>query len=219
MRCLSALGAFGLLAVASAISTASQSIAQEAASWEIGPDVRGRNYSVGMPLKPTPVKRGVWSFDFPQPNADAGHVHAVTFNPGPLLKASKIIMRYRIDAVRGVRFAPQETPDQPATVSLYFQRRGDSWSAKGRYEFYRWYAPAQSVKQVAPGEHQIIVSLSDPQWISVMGKTVVTNPGAFQAALAETSQIGIAFGGPSGRAHGAFSTGPARFTLLEFRVI
>ena len=219
MRYLFAFGALGVLAVASASGTAPRSIAQEAASWQIGPDVRGRNYSVGMPLKPTPVRKGVWSFDFPYPNADAGHVHAVTFNPGPLLKASEIIMRYRINAARGVRFAPQETPHQPATVSLYFQRRGDSWSAKGRYEFYRWYAPAQSVKEVTPGEHEIIVSLSDPQWISVMGKTVVTNPDAFQAALAETSKIGIAFGGPSGRAHGAFSTGPARFTLLEFRII
>ena len=219
MRYLFAFGVFGLLAFASASGTSPQSIAREAASWEIGPDVRGRNYSVGMPLKPTPVKRGVWSFDFPYPNAAVGHVHAVTFNPGPLSKASKIIMRYRIDAARGVRFAPQETPDQPATVSLYFQRRGDTWSAKGRYEFYRWYAPAQSVKEVAPGEHQIIVNLSDPQWISVMGKTVVTNPEAFRAALAEASQIGVAFGGTSGRAHGAFSTGPARFTLLEFRII
>ena len=52
-----------------------------------------------------------------------------------------------------------------------------------------------------------------------MGKTAGTNPAYFREALAQTSQIGIAFGGLTGRAHGVYSTGPARFTLLEFRII
>jgi hypothetical protein len=64
-----------------------------------------------------------------------------------------------------------------------------------------------------------VVELSDPNWISVMGKTAASNPQYFRDALAQTSQIGIAFGGPSGRAHGVYSSGPARFTLLEFRII
>lgn len=208
----------GFVAVAG-VGLASSLVAQDAADWEIGPNVRGRNYSVGMPLQPTPAKRGVWSFDFPYPNARVGHVHAVTYDPGPLNKASKIVMRYRIDAARGVRFAPQETPDQLAVVSLYFQRRGDSWSGKRQYEFYRWYAPPTSLQEVSPGVHEMVISLSDPNWGSVLGRTVQSNQAAFESALAQTGRIGIAFGSPGRRSHGVYSTGPAKFTLLEFRII
>ena len=219
MRYIFPLTVFGLLAGVSATEIVSKPAVQDAAGWEIGPDVRGRNYSVGMPLQPTHNRKGGWSFEFPYPNAGVGHVHAVTFNPGSLKNASKIVMRYRIDAARGNRFAPQETPDQAATVSLYFQRLGDSWSGKRHYEFYRWYAPAHSVKEITPGEHEVVVSFADQNWVSVQGRTVVTNPSAFEYARFETARIGIAFGGPSGRAHGVYSTGPAKFTLLEFRII
>lgn len=190
----------------------------DVSGWEIGPDVRGRNYSVGMPLQPTPAGRSGWSFEFPYPHAGIGHVHAVTYRPGPLINASKIVMRYSIDSAARTRFAPQETPEQPATVSLYFQRQGDNWSAKRKFEFYRWYAPDQSVKQLLRGEFEVTVSLSDPNWISVLGKPVAANPEAFEAALAQTDSIGIAFGSAGARAHGVYSTGPARFTLLEFSI-
>lgn len=219
MLYLLALGTIGILAAAASVSTASTIAVEDAAYWEIGPDVRGMNYSVGMPLKPTPAGKRGWSFAFPYPSREAGHVHAVTYNSGPLINASKIVMRYRIDAARGVRVEPQESPGLAGTVSLYFQRRGDNWSAKRKYEYYRWYVPAASVREISRGEHEIVVNLSDPNWISVMGKPASTNPAYFREALAQTSQIGIAFGGPSGRAHGVYSTGPARFTLLEFRIM
>lgn len=128
-------------------------------------------------------------------------------------------MRYRVDAAPRARFAAQEDPEQAATVSLYFQRRGDSWSGKRHFEFYRWYAPAQTVKQVARGEYEISGSLSDSNWTSVLGRPVATNPAAFEAVLAQTDRIGIAFGSSSARAHGVYSTLPARFVLLEFRII
>ena len=219
MRYLLVLGTFGFLATVAAVGAASITALEDAANWEIGPDVRGVNYSVGMPLKPTRERKQGWSFAFPFPSREAGHVHAVTYNSGPLINASKLMMRYRIDAARGVRFAPQESPSEPATISLYFQRRGDNWSAKRKYEFYRWYIPEYAVRKISPGEHEMVVDLSDPNWISVLGKPAGTNLTYFREALAETSQIGIAFGGPSGRAHGVYSTGQARFTLLAFRII
>lgn len=219
MRYLMALGTFGILVAVASVTIASTTGVEDAANWEIGPDVRGVNYSVGMPLKPTPAGKRGWSFAFPYPNREAGHVHAVTYNSGPLINVSKIILRYRIDAARGVRFEPQESPSQVGTVSLYFQRRGDNWSAKRKFEYYRWYVPAGSVREISRGEHEIVVNLADPNWISVMGKTSGANVAYFHDALAQTSQVGIAFGGPSGRAHGVYSTGPARFTLTEFRVM
>ena len=218
MHYLKAIGTFGLLAAIGSGGIASITASEDAANWDIGPDVRGVNYSVGMPLKPTPNAKRGWSFAFPYPSRDAGHVHAITYNSGPLINASKIVMRYRIDAGPNVRFEPQETPGLQGTVSLYFQRQGDNWSAKRKYDFYRWYSPP-SVRKLSRGEYEIVVSLTDPKWQSVHGKLAPDNSEYFREALAQTKQIGIAFGGPSGFAHGVYSTGPARFTLLEFRIM
>src|SRR5436190_17156160 len=95
-------------------------------AWEIGPRVRGRNYSVGMPARPSPGPRGSLVMDFPV--AGEGQVDALTAPIGPLADARKITMHYRIDAAPGTRFVADESPDQPATVSLYIQQRGDNWS-------------------------------------------------------------------------------------------
>ena len=142
----------------------------------------------------------------------------MTFSPGSLAGKSRIVVRYRVDAPRGTRFVSQETPDQTATVSLYFQRRGDTWSAKGRYADYRWYAPPGTVRAIAPGEHELTVSLHDPQWGSVFSQTAAGDPRAFQAARPEADRLGLVFGTSSARGHGVFATGPARFELLSFRV-
>jgi hypothetical protein len=196
----------------------SQAVAQSADKWEIGPVIRGRNYSVGMPASPSPAGRG-WSFDFPYSTRDAGHVHYVTFNPGSLRGKSAIVVRYRVEAKRDVKFVPQETPDAPATVSLYFQRRGDDWSAKRHFEFFRWFSPPNTVQQIAPGEHQMTIRIDDPNWVSVRGRSASTNPVAFEQALAEADRIGLLFGTSGARGHGVFSTGPARFTLLSFQIL
>lgn len=211
-RALAALTTFALIA------GAGPATAQNAASWEIGPIIRGKNYSQGMPLRPQPTRTG-WSFDFPVGSREAGHVHYVTFRPGPVPPRSRIVVRYRVDTRAGTRFVPQESPELPATVSLYLQRRGDSWSAKGRYEHYRWYAPLGTVQEIAPGEHEISVRLDDPQWISVLGRTAGANPGAIEAALADIDQMGLVFGSTAARGHGVYATAPARFTLLSFRIL
>jgi hypothetical protein len=188
-----------------------------AGQWEIGPIIRGKNYSVGMPLRPAPARTG-WSFDFPYPNRDAGHVHYVTFDPGTLAGKSRIVVRYRVDARSGTRFVPQEHPDLPGTVSLFLQRRGDNWSARGLYNFYRWYAPGHSVRELAPGTGEIVVRLDDPEWVAVLGGNSGCHRQEFREALARTSSLGLVFGSTSARGHGVYSTAPARFELTEFRV-
>lgn len=207
-----------LAALALLTSAASPATAQDGAAWEIGPIIRGKNYSQGMPLRPQPTRTG-WQFDFPVGSAAAGHVHYVTHRPGPIAPGSRIVVRYRVDARPGTRFVPQESPELAGTVSLYFQRRGDSWSAKGRYEHFRWYAPAATVRQIAPGEQEISVRLDDPNWISVLGRTAGANPGALEDALADIDRIGLVFGSPAARGHGVYATAPARFTLLSFRIL
>lgn len=199
------------------LPTARPAAARDTADWEIGPIIRGKNYSQGMPLRPRPARTG-WQFDFPVGSAAAGHVHYVSFRPGPISPAARLVIRYRVDARPGTRFIPQESPDRPATVSLYFQRRGDNWSAKGRYEHFRWYAPAATVRTIAPGEREISVRFDDPNWISVLGQTAGANPRALETALANIDRIGLVFGSAAARGHGVYASAPARFTLLSFDI-
>lgn len=143
----------------------------------------------------------------------SGEVDALTTKVGPLAGARQVTLRYRIDAPRGTRFVAVDMPNEPATVSLYFQREGDNWSGRGRYESHRWYVPARAVIPLTPGNHTVTVRFNE-RWTNVHGRPNHDDPQGFAAALRETSRIGIAFGSISRRSHGVYATGPARFTLL-----
>ena len=186
-----------------------------AKAWSIGPVIRGRNYSVGMPRNLEPGPDGP-SFQFPYPTRDAGHVHAVTFPVGSLAGAKRITLTYRIDAARGVQFYGQENGG-PGWLSLFFQQRGDNWSAKGRYETYRWYSPNERIETLRPGVHTVSIGL-DEEWNAVVAWKRSANPAAFQAALANADNVGLVFGSSSGLGHGVYATGPARFTILDYRI-
>ncbi|MEO5706546.1 MAG: hypothetical protein ABIT10_13995 [Alteraurantiacibacter sp.] len=186
-----------------------------AAEWDIGPWVRGRNYSVGMPANPDAAPGGGVRFTFPR--AGRGEIDALTTPIAPLGRARQITIRYRIDAAPGTGFVAGETPDIPATVSLYFQRGGDDWSGRGRMASYRWYAPPAAVIPLAPGERTVTVRL-DGGWTNVNGKPVTDDPQGFAAARAETAVLGLAFGSAQRRSHGVYATGRASFTLLALDI-
>lgn len=186
-----------------------------AAAWEIGPWIRGKNYSPGMPVRPMQGPRGSLMMNFPL--AGEGELDAMTTAVGPLAGARQITMRYRVEAARGTRFVAVELPHEPATVSLYFQQAGDTWNGKGRYESYRWYSPHRAVMPLTPGTHTVTVRL-DEIWTNVQGRPADQVPGAFAAALQNTSRIGLAFGSHSRRSHGVHTTAPARFTLLALDI-
>lgn len=183
-----------------------------AASWQIGPVIKGRNYSVGMPETLHDGRQGPW-FAFPQ--AGEGHVHYVTLRTGPLQDAKAITVRYRVDTKPGTRFVAQES-NLPGKFGLVFQRAHDNWSAKGRYETYRWYSP--TAVPIQPGTHTFTVRLDDPAWVGVLTSNAASNPEGFAGALADTESVSLTFGGDGGRGHGVYATGPARFTLLDFRI-
>lgn len=203
-----------LLAIAGATLSAAE---LAGGNWEIGPKIGARNYSQGMPPAPVPQGRG-WYLDFPTPRGGGGSVHYVTMPTGPLEGARRIVVRYRIEAARGAQFVAGQTPDWPATVSLYLQRGGDGWSGKRGYEFYRWYAPTPTLRQLAPGVGEIAVSLDDPAWISVQGRQAGDFPEQFAAALHDTGRVGLVFGSQQARGHGVYATAPARFRLESFRI-
>ena len=205
------------LALALSLTTGVGSIATAAPpaqAWQIGPFIRGENYSKGMPVTPRPTADGP-SFQIPGPTARSGHVHYVTIASRPLKGAKRITLTYRIDAQPGTRFVPQESPDLQATLSLYFQRAGDGWTRK--YPDWRWYAPADRTIPLERGTHTVSIGL-DEDWVAMMGSGAKANPAAFARALADTARVGFVFGSEGGRGHGVYATRPARFTILDFHI-
>lgn len=183
-------------------------------AWVIGPIINGRNYSQGMPLHPSPGPGGGWHIDLPRA---PGSVHYVTFRHGSLAGKRRIVMRYRVEADPGVRIAPATSPASPSMITLYFQRRGDNWSARGRFETYRWYATFATQSPITPGEHEMIAPLNG-NWTAVMTSSARTDPAAFRDAVAAADQVGFVLGGGDGYGHGVFATGRARLIVTEFRV-
>lgn len=174
--------------------------AKEPKGWFAGPLINGENRSVSVKVDAD------GSFDFPQPSWEAGHVHYVTKACGPL--TGKMRLRYRIDMAEGAAF--KSDTGGLGWITLYFQRKGDNWSARGKYETYRWYgvhAPLEA------GEHTIEAS---DLWGAVEVSTSETAPAEFVEALKNAHRVGFVFGGGSGWGHGAYATAPAWFTLLEF---
>lgn len=151
------------------------------------------------------------------PIVGSGQVDALTTAIGPLAGARQITLTYRVDAARGTSFVADEMPNEPATISLYFQRADDNWSSRGRSASNRWYSPAHAVVPLRPGRFTISVGL-DEAWTNVNGTPNQQDPDGFEGALENTARIGMAFGSPSRRSHGVYATGPARFTLLNWDI-
>ena len=211
------LASTATLAGLAALPVTLRAAGQSPQGWEIGPVIRGRSYSPGMPLHPRAARQG-WYFDFPGPSRRDGHVHYVTRPTGPLDQARGIRLRYRIDTAHGTRFVPQEFPDRTAILSLFVQRAGDDWRAREQTEFHRWYSPNDRVIPLARGVHELTI-LFDENWISVMGSDRERSAREFAETLAHASRVGFTLGSAGGRGHGVFATGPARFTVLQFMVI
>ena len=187
---------------------------RDAAAWTIGPIIRGRNYSQGVGLHPTPRRGGGWHIDLPRA---PGSVHYVTFRHGSLAGKRRIRMHYRVEMAPGVRIAPITAPAAQSIITLYFQRAGDTWSGKRGFEAHRWYATFASQRPITAGEHVMIAPL-DGLWSAVQTSTARSNPAAFRAAIAEADQVGFVLGGGDGYGHGVFATGPARIVVTRFSV-
>ena len=186
----------------------------DAAAWTIGPIIRGRNYSQGVPLHPVPRRGGGWHIDLPRA---PGSVHYVTFRHGPLAGKRRLVLRYRLEAAPGVRLLAASDGKSGSMITLYFQRSGDNWSGRGRFEAYRWYATFATQAPIEPGSHEMVASL-DGAWTAVETSSARTNPAAFRAALAAADRVGFVLGGGDGYGHGVFATGPARLVVTGFRV-
>jgi hypothetical protein len=183
-------------------------------AWEVGPVIRGRNYSQGVPLSPVRGPAGAWHIDL---SRAPGSVHYVTFRHGSLAGKSRIVMRYRVVTAPGVRIFPITAPTSPSIITLYFQRNGDNWSGRGRFESYRWYATFASQSPIVAGEHVLVAPLNGA-WTAVEASTARNSPDAFRQAVIDADRVGFVLGGGDGYGHGVFATGPARIIVTSFRV-
>jgi len=185
-----------------------------ASAWTVGPITKKGNSSRGVPLHPIAGPGRSWHIDLPGPG---GSVNYVTFRHGSLAGKRRIVMRYRVEAARGVQIVPRTAPNLPSMITLYFQRRGDNWSGRGPFEAYRWYATFASQSPISAGDHEMVVPLTG-NWTAVERSSARSSSAAFQAALADAEQVGFVLGGGDGYGHGIFATGPARLVVMDFRV-
>jgi hypothetical protein len=188
-------------------------VVPEAGGWLIGPIIKGKNYSRGMPLRPAESRRGLFEIDLPRA---PGSVHYVTFRHGSLQGKRRIVLRYRLEAAPGVKVVATTSPKSPGLITPYFQRSGDNWSARGPFETYRWYATFATQK-LSPGEFEIIAPLN-ARWTAIQASNAQSAPQAFRAAVANAGEVGFVLGGGDGYGHGVHATGPARLIITDFRV-
>lgn len=202
----------GLTALA-AVALPATAAPPPASAWLIGPIIKGRNYSPGMPLQPSPSRDGSWYIDLPEA---PGSVHYVTFRHGSLEGKRRIVFRYRLETERGARVVATTAPTTPGIITPYFQRAGDNWSARGQFESYRWYATF-ATQTLMPGEHEMVVPLNG-NWTAVMTSSAASNPAGFRDAIENADQVGFVLGGGDGYGHGAHAVGRARLVVLDYRV-
>jgi hypothetical protein len=189
-----------------------------AEGWEIGPPYNGSGGSKNMPLHPSDHPDGL-SIELPHPTAYVGHANYVTFVHGPLTGKKRIRARFRVEADPGVELRGAKPLGEvwPAMLTLYFQRRGDDWTAKPDTEAHRWWATKATVYPVRPGEFVLVVGF-DEEWTAVHYSNSLVDKDKFQAALQNAERIGFTLGGGDGYGHGVYATGPARIIIMKFEV-
>jgi hypothetical protein len=188
----------------------------DASAWQIGPIVNGENFSVGVPLRPTAQQDG-WSIDIPYPNAAAGHVHYITVPTDSLAGKTKVTLHVRLEMAPGVKLVPVHFADAPSLMTLYFQRKGDDWTANGGFEAYRWYASFGTQSDLHAGDY-VMEARFDQNWTAILSSSRANNPDAFNASLVDAGRIGFVLGGGDGLGHGVYATGPARLVVTSFAV-
>jgi hypothetical protein len=206
--------ALPLLVACGDAAPAGAAVPSDAEAWTIGPIIRGRNYSQGVPLHPVARRGGGFHIDLPRA---PGSVHYVTFSHGPLAGKSRIVLRYRLEIEPGAQLLAASDGKSGSMITLYFQRAGDNWSGRRRFEAYRWYATFATQAPIRPGSNEMVAPLSG-LWTAVETSSARNNPEAFRAAIEETDQVGFVLGGGDGYGHGVFATGRARLIVTDFRV-
>lgn len=140
------------------------------------------------------------SINLPAPSFDFGEPHYMTKDCNGLSGSIRVKWRFAGDVF------PVEQPGAQPLVSVHFQRKGDDWTAQGKYGGYRFYS---RLTFPLTGSGEATIPLTPEQWGNVWGKQ-----DGFAEALRNASRVGLVFGWDGGRGHGVAGSG--RFELLEF---
>lgn len=167
------------------------------------------NWSKGMPASPIMQGNG-WFIDFP--NNPAYNVNYIQWYKAPsLVNAKTVTMKFSV--VGAANFTPWEDPNSPGLVSLLIQRKGDTGTAQGVYESYRWFS--NEAIPLKEGEFELVVPLDAQHWGGVMGSH---DEGRFREALKDMESLGVIFGYNGGRGHGVYTDSPSRFNMISLTV-
>jgi hypothetical protein len=177
-------------------------------------------FSPGMPVSPSPAAEG-WEFVFPNANG----VHYLTTSQPTSMPAQSIAASFEIVTTGSPLFEyrtePFNTCDVPATVRLFFQRRGDNLSGTHKFASYRWWNNPVSYV-LAPGSTTLVGDLTDlSQWTNVDGEPASAHAAEFEAAMSNEANVGFTFGGGCFFGHGVYvtpGTGQAIFHATQFVV-
>jgi hypothetical protein len=154
------------------------------------------------------------SFSFPRCSdpisPDGPSVHYVTKPTGPMPGGS-MVLTYRIEG-NGV-FAPTE--GHSPRLALYFQRKGDDLTAKGKMAVYRWYSKDRLALKV--GRYTLTVPLTHAEWGPVYSSSEYNTSSYFKAAMENAQRVGFVLGGSVGAGHGVcLTSGSAKLIIESF---
>lgn len=196
------------------------------ASWKI-------KYSPQQPAHPVNVAQG-WQVSIPvnvgpfpcksDQNAKCPALHYVMVPvSSPLTGAKGLRMTGQVvlsgDPTFGWRTEPSNQGTSPASVRLWFQRKGDNLSGSGAYQYYRWWSNPAAVQLQPGGALDLTVNLDPALWSSVLGRFGTASPADFAKALAKVGNVGMTFGGGSFFGHGVYiDKGSAAFNCQGFTV-
>ena len=180
--------------------------------WYFGPIIKGKNWSKGMPKRPdfTPDPSRILEFEMPV--GIGAEVDYLVGDPITLTGKDKLLFAFDY---QGPEPYPVEGPSAPATATICLMRRGDNWSAKGKYEHYRWYQPTPLLR-IKEGKWAVELSLTEGEWTNVFGRKAKDYPEQFDACLKNLGNIAICFGTRRARGHGVRARDAGGlFTLIK----
>jgi len=168
-------------------------------------------------------KKKVGKINLPAPNFRFGRAHMMTRAvPANYLKNKKIRAKFlfsNANYISGDFQGDEWKPKANSTpiVSLFLHVPGDNYSAKGEYNFYRWYSlPYVAIK---PGEILCLeASIDSSQWTPVLHSA--DKDRKFNEYVNKSVRVGLCFGGTgTGRAHGVQAYGDGSFELISFEIV
>ncbi len=163
------------------------------------------SYSPNMPKNPINSSKG-WHVDFP--NKDGLHMILVPYHANK--SHNNLIITYRITGTGS--FISLDSCNGKATFQPMLERQGDTLTQ----EFYRWWGHPPVYLATDGQTHTVTFPLTPDHWSSVYGKFGTSAPAEFDASKKNLMAVGVVFGCFS--AHGAYSTGKARFELLDYQI-